>query len=208
MIESPTPPRPSLPAAEMLDRGAAGAPLRIDELAWPGGGVIGLSHFPGRCGVDGRGRHWRRDVSADLHSICEWGAAAVLSLVEAEEFARYGTPDLGLRVRALGLRWHHLPVPDMGVLAGGGALVQQPELAAVRAALQSGERVLVHCAAGLGRTGTVVAGLLVVQGSTPQQAIEAVRGVRPGTLETAQQEAWVHALGAADAAGRSASPQA
>ncbi|MFM7533963.1 MAG: cyclin-dependent kinase inhibitor 3 family protein [Rubrivivax sp.] len=193
-------PRLPLPAAEMLDRGARGEALRIDELALHGAGVLGLSHFPGRCGVDGRARHWRRSVQADLQAILGWGASAVLSLVEAQEFRRYGVPDLGARVREQGLRWHHLPVPDMGVPTGGTPFGQQPELQAVRAALGRGERVLVHCAAGLGRTGTLAAGLLVAQGLSPQQAIEAVRRVRPGTLETPGQEAWVHALRHADGA--------
>lgn len=193
--------RAPLPAPEMLERGAAGEALRIDELALPGAGVLGLSHFPGRCGVDGRGRHWQRRVEADLSAICQWGASALLSLVEAEEFERYGVPDLGARVRARGLRWHHLPVPDMGVLADGPLVAQRAEWRAVMAALGRGERVLVHCAAGLGRTGTLAAGLLVVQGWQPQRAIEAVRRIRPGTLETVQQEAWVQALGASGEAG-------
>lgn len=186
--------RVPLPAPEMLERGAAGEALRIDELALPGAGVLGLSHFPGRCGVDGRGRNWQRSVEADLSAICHWGASALLSLVEAEEFERYGVPDLGARVRARGLRWHHLPVPDMGVPAGTQTLAQHAEVRAVREALRRGERVLLHCAAGLGRTGTLAAGLLVAEGWQAARAIEAVRHIRPGTLETPGQEAWVQTL--------------
>jgi atypical dual specificity phosphatase len=48
--------------------------------------------------------------------------------------------------------------------------------------------VAVHCAAGLGRTGTVLAGYLVSQGASARRAIERVRRLRPGSIETREQE--------------------
>lgn len=184
----------ALPSAQMLRQAAAGAPLRIDTLLLPAAGALGLCHFPGRCTVAGRGRAWQRSPEADLQAIQRWGAAAVLSLVETCEFSTYGVPDLGARVRASGMRWHHLPVPDMGVPPAPLFGPSQPQMQAVQEALAQGERVLVHCAAGLGRTGTVAAALLVAQGLEPQAAIDRVREVRPGTLETVEQEAFVRAM--------------
>jgi atypical dual specificity phosphatase len=55
-------------------------------------------------------------------------------------------------------------------------------------ALASGERVAVHCGAGLGRTGTLLAAYFVCQGLGPSEAVEHVRAIRPGSVETLEQE--------------------
>ena len=61
----------------------------------------------------------------------------------------------------------------------------------VLARIRSGERVVVACRGGLGRTGTAVACLLVDGGVTARDAIARVRGVRPGTVERRGQEEFV-----------------
>ena len=66
--------------------------------------------------------------------------------------------------------------------------------------LRRGERVLVHCRGGLGRAGSVAARLLVEFGAAPVDAIAQVRVARPGAIETREQEQWVHAQQAVDAA--------
>ncbi len=54
--------------------------------------------------------------------------------------------------------------------------------------LANGERVGVHCTAGMGRTGTMLATYLVYQGSTAEDAIATIRELRPGSIETVEQE--------------------
>lgn len=83
----------------------------------------------------------------------------------------------------------HLPVADMT------APSQEQLLAAVRfiaAAVAAGGAGAVHCTAGWGRTGTVLAAWLVSRGEEPGEAVARVRDARPGSIETAEQERAVH----------------
>jgi len=63
----------------------------------------------------------------------------------------------------------------------------------------------VHCGAGLGRTGTVLACYLVSRGLTAEQAIGEVRLARPGAVEAVSQVAFVYAY---EALLRSREPRA
>jgi atypical dual specificity phosphatase len=51
---------------------------------------------------------------------------------------------------------------------------------------------MVHCAAGKGRTGSVLAAYLVKkQGVTAEEAIEKIRSMRPGSIQSVVQETAV-----------------
>jgi atypical dual specificity phosphatase len=65
-------------------------------------------------------------------------------------------------------------------------------VAAIHDELARGRRVVVHCGAGLGRTGTLLAAYLVSQGARVDDAMAQVRAVRPGSIETLEQEQAVY----------------
>ena len=172
---------------------AVDGPLRIDTVPVPGGGTLGLLHCPGRSGTDGAGRRWARSLADDLAALDAWGADALLSLVEPVEFARLGVPHLPDVIARHRIQWLHVPVTDMGTPDASSRAAWAQARPAIDALLGRGGRLAIHCAAGLGRTGTIAAALLVRADVEPDDAIARVRAARPGTLETAAQEAFVRA---------------
>jgi ADP-ribosyl-[dinitrogen reductase] hydrolase len=170
-------------------------PLRIDEVAVSeAGGRIRLTFCPGKCGPSLYDYRWERDLAADLDVIVTWGAKAMVTLIEAHEFDLLGVPDLGAQVRARGIDWHPLPIPDVQPPGERFATGWQRSGPTLRRLLLGGQRVLVHCRGGLGRAGTVAAQLLVELGVPPQEAIRRVRTARPRAIETMDQERYVLAL--------------
>ena len=174
-----------------MSKPAPTGPLVINAVTLPSGALLGMSHCPGRSGVDGGGRQWAGVLEADLQTIQAWGASAVLSLVEPHEFARLGVPDFAQAIARTPLQWIQVPITDMATPGPASLAAWRAHGPALLRALNSGQRVLVHCAAGLGRTGMLVAKLLVLNGVGAEEAIAPVRRARPGTIETEAQADWV-----------------
>ena len=168
-------------------------PLMIAEIRpAPGMGLIGLTLCPGKQQSWGLTGAWARDLGLDLDAVAGWNAAIVVTLVEASELERLKVPGLGGAVRDRHMEWLHLPIRDRGVpgVAFEAAWIEAGET--LRARLRAGLNVLIHCMGGLGRAGMTAARLLVELGWKPDDAIRAVRKVRPGAIETDEQEDLVH----------------
>lgn len=126
--------------------------------------------------------------------IADWGACAVLGLTTAEEAHSLGWGDFPGRLAAAGIPWTGLPIEDYTAPDARFEMAWPDVRERLIRSLAAGERILVHCRGGRGRSGTVVAALLVAGGLDPEAAIAAVRRVRPGAIETADQADWVRRL--------------
>jgi len=88
----------------------------------------------------------------------------------------------------LPFRWQHLPMRDFGLGADPAAFTQGVEQ--IAHSLRLGEQVLLHCAAGIGRTGTVAACVLKHLGLNAEQALAAVRAAGSNP-QSALQSGWI-----------------
>ena len=116
-------------------------------------------------------------LRSDMEFFQSQNIRAIVSLTE--------TPLDRIFLEEFGFRYLHLPVSDFTA----------PTLDQVRQFLEflrnaeaARQAVVVHCGAGLGRTGTMLACALVSRGMSAADAIDRVRTLRPFSIETVEQE--------------------
>jgi ADP-ribosyl-[dinitrogen reductase] hydrolase len=138
---------------------------------------------------------WDRDLAADLDAIRDWGAVAVVTLLEPQELTILRVHQLGEEVARREMSWFHLPIADVRTPDYNFERAWESAGEKLRSMLRNRLDVLVHCRGGLGRAGTIAARLLVELGVEPLTAIAKVREVRPGAIETRDQEKFVMNIG-------------
>jgi ADP-ribosyl-[dinitrogen reductase] hydrolase len=167
-------------------------PLQIAAVSsGPGFGRVGITFCPGKYDPNAMTGVWDRDLAIDLDAIRDWGAAAVVTLLEPWEFADLKVEKLGEEVLRRQMSWFHLPIADGSTPDEIFEKAWDYDGEALRLILRNGFDVVVHCRGGLGRAGTIAARLLVELGVEPATAIAKVREVRPGAIENCRQERFV-----------------
>ncbi len=126
--------------------------------------------------IDGKIAASARPRTADAFALLRASGIRALLSVTVD-------PLPGTILRQFGLRAQHYSVDDA------------PSLDQINQALTTVDRwlsadipLLIHCDAGKGRTGTVLACYLVAHGFDSQAAIDRVRARRPGSIELTEQE--------------------
>lgn len=114
----------------------------------------------------------------------------IFVLLEKQEYLVYAGRDLPGFYRSAGLEVVHEAVPDFGIPENQKSWNTALQTAA--AALAEGRNILVHCLAGLGRTGTFLACLTTdLTDRNAFEAVQWIRGLVPGSVQTDEQALFV-----------------
>jgi len=153
------------------------------KLYWAEGPWLGKLALAARP----RGDDWLED------EIASWrgeGVDTVFSLLTSEEENDLGLSNEARQVKARGMQFLSLPIPDRDVPDSDIQVAKTLEK--VDADLSAGKNVVVHCRQGVGRSGLISAALFVMKGFTPEAAIKNLSASRGTSIpETAAQRRWI-----------------
>lgn len=146
----------------------------------------------GRLAIMARPRagDWLPD---EISSWKEQGVGAVVCLLEREEIEQLELREEAGLCRNSGIEFITFPIADRGLppnVRGFAELVRS-----LRARLDKGTRVAIHCRAGIGRSSVVAACVLRAYGFTTADAFELIAKARGCAVpDTDQQRDWVESF--------------
>jgi protein-tyrosine phosphatase len=155
----------------------------LSQLYWidgPWSGRVAVAARP-------RGGDWLED---EVKSWRDAGLNIVVSLLTPDETEELGVQREEEYCREIGIRFFQFPIVDRSVPPPRANTLQL--IAQLDTALAGGNKVVVHCRQGIGRSGLIAAGLLVARGLNPAAAMERASVARGVPVpETPEQSAWI-----------------
>ena len=158
--------------------------LQIHYIDYPEAGNMGITILPGR---KDRGRN----LVDDIKLLKNHKFKHIISLITEEEYSAYGVPNLKDVYKKSGFQVYNFPIIDQGAPSVNG---MNEAVDYVYKYLENGEKVLVHCVGGLGRSGTFAACYLIRHCNlSAEEAMRIVRSSRSQrAIETKEQEDFIY----------------
>ncbi len=140
----------------------------------------------------GRLALWGRPASKSFPFLKEEGCTRVITLLSQKE----GGAAIGLLAASTQLAWTWIPLPGAKPPIGEARALLVERLAQLSDYLDQGESLLIHCSAGIHRTGMVTYALLRRRGLSPAEARETIARLRQHTADGMRPEhyAWGDAI--------------
>ena len=130
------------------------------------------------------------EAPASIANIARLGIRQVVSLLEPTEARNLGLEAERLEVKACEMGFMSFPIPDMGLPPSVEDFAQITQM--LFRQVNAGINTLVHCRAGIGRSGLLAAGVLLHTGMNAEEAfayVSRMRGIR--IPETPEQHGWL-----------------
>jgi protein-tyrosine phosphatase len=156
-----------------------------------GRGQIGMACCPGRTATWVLPNGSERELERDVETLARWGAQALVTLLDDVELARLRLNRLPSLLSAASIAWYRAPLTSDQAGTTEFEAVWSKIGPVLRNILWQGGKVALHCRDGRERAGMIAARLLVELGCHPLDAINRVRGARPGAIPTDAQEKYV-----------------
>lgn len=145
----------------------------FDSLTLPSGGQLIFTPCPGTKNTT---------IDDAINTLKAAGTAHLITTLTPEDIVKYQVESLEESASTRDIAWYHLPVDDDDIPTLAFEKKFLSVLPTLKAALENGEVIAVHCKGGVGRTGLVIALLLRALGWDKDKAKETVQSFRPNTI--------------------------
>ncbi len=149
---------------------------------------------PARLGTAARprGGDW---LESEMSSMRREGVDILVSLLTPEESSELDLTNEATACAEAGIEFRNYPIPDRETPSSLEAF--RAFVTELHQESQNGKSIVAHCRAGIGRSSLLIASLLTLNGSSAEQAFEAISKARGLEVpDTPEQVEWLRQFGA------------
>lgn len=130
------------------------------------------------------------NLKNDLNSIWNQEINCIVSLITKDELKKLDINDFDKTITEYGFEHYSVEIQDLGIPSTNQLGTFKILTKNIIVAIKTEKKVLIHCNAGLGRSG-LFAGILVKEMTDIKHPIEYIRKFRKGAIETKEQEEFI-----------------
>ena len=162
-------------------------PITWIPLTYLGKTYVGISWCPGKFSEK---QGSTKKLWSDLKSLKEQKIDVIISLASTKEIESLGIAGFNENLQRFGFIHYMEAIEDFSVPAINRTKSVRDLVGIIFNLLTENKNVLIHCNAGLGRSGIIVALLIKFIGGD-EDSVSYLRKFRPGAVETKEQESFV-----------------
>ena len=148
---------------------------------------LGVSHCPGKFPTNSMKKE---NLIRDLTSITAQKIKCIFTLLNKEELNKLKITDFEATIQYFGFKHYNESIDDLSVPSAAKLITFKCLIQNIVSEMKLGNAVLVHCNAGLGRSG-LVASILLKEITNEKNPISYVRNFRKGAVENQKQENFI-----------------